>query len=111
MLDGSELRRGRGHESKGSESTGQKKGGGVGVDGEKTNTGIIDEHVEALLPCRESLDGGLDGGQVRQVELQKLELAAAVGGCLLDYRDGALGLGLGASGDADGRIVGVEDLA
>ena len=81
------------------------------MDGERTNTGIIDEHVEALLPRRESLDGGLDGGQVGQVELQKLELAAAVGGCLLDYRDGALGLGLGASGDADGRIVGVEDLA
>ena len=75
-----------GNEPRSPEST-PPGGGGV-----RTNTSIIDEHIKALLPSSESLDGGLDGGEVGQVELQELELAAAIRGRLFDHREGFLGL-------------------
>ena len=70
--------------------------------------GIVDEDVEFGLPAEKLPDRGLDGGQVRKVELQKLELALGLGMLLLDPLDGIMGFRLGTGQDVDRRIFGVE---
>ncbi len=73
------------------------------------DAGIVEEHVEAVVLGGKGLGGGLDGGQVAEVEVQKRDFALGVGGLVLDVGDGVVCLGLGAAGQLDGAVGSVED--
>lgn len=71
---------------------------------------IVEEDVKLGLCGEELLGRAGDGGQVCEVQLQKLQGTIGRRVLLLDGVNGCAGLVLGASGDPDGRILAVEDL-
>lgn len=69
------------------------------------------ENVQPLLAGREVFDGLLDGGEVREVDVQELQAAVGAWVGFLDLLNRGIGFALGAAGDVDGAIVLVQDLA
>ena len=68
----------------------------------------MEEDVEAVLVFEELDGGGADGGQVGEVEEHGDEVAFAVGVVLLEGGDGGVEVGLGAGGEVDFGVLGVE---
>lgn len=88
-------------------------GGKVVEDGFVTGKGIrtVRQDIQPLLAGHEVFGGLLDGGEVRQVDVQELQAAVGVGVRFLDLLNGGICFALGAAGNVDGAIVLVEDLA
>lgn len=82
---------------------------GAGAGGRRHDAGVVGEDVEAGFAREEGGRGGLDGGQVGEVDAQELEapLRGREGGA--DGVDGGGGFGGRAPRDVDGAVVRIED--
>lgn len=78
------------------------------IIGRQHHAGVVEEHVEPVLPRQEVLGRGPDGAQVGQVDDDAGEAAGAGGELLLYALDGGLDLALGPGGDVDGAVLLVE---
>jgi len=77
---------------------------------QRLDGGVVEEDMELALSRSKPLDGGLDRGQVGEVEVEEDQQAFGLRPGLLDVGDGALGFVLRAGCHVDLGVFGVEDL-
>lgn len=63
---------------------------------------------DLVVPSREFGDGGLDTGEIAEVDVEKMDLSLGVGVGGLQLFDRGRRFGLGAARDPDGGVVGVQ---
>jgi hypothetical protein len=82
----------------------------LGALGGRADAVVEGEAVEAGVGSEEGLCGGLDGGQVGEVDGEGFDRAGGGGEELLEFGDGGGGFLRGAPGDVERCVVLVEDL-
>ena len=83
---------------------------GRGALGGDHDAGVVPEDVEAVIVFEEGVCGCFDGGEVVEVEVERVERAGGFRGAGLDGGDGIVDLGYVACCDVDFGVMKVEDV-